>query len=78
LPEGRPYNLGSTQAEQAAYAAPSDRTAYLPPRPSDRFQDTSRAASYDDERTTATRPVSAYAPIDARGPSEFLAGRGLY
>jgi rare lipoprotein A len=78
LPEGRPYNLGSTQAEQAAYATPSARTAYLPPRPSDRFQEGSRAASYEDDRTTATPSVSAYAPIDARGPSEFLAGRGLY
>src|ERR1700729_1472559 len=28
LPEGRPYNLGSTQPEQAAMAAPAERTAF--------------------------------------------------
>ena len=26
----------------------------------------------------ASRPVSAYAPVDPRGPSELLTGRGLY
>src|SRR6201987_1870653 len=28
IPEGRPYNLGSTQPEQAAMAAPAERTAF--------------------------------------------------
>jgi rare lipoprotein A len=40
-----------------------------------------RAVSYenDDRYTPEVRPVSAYAaPIDPRGPSELLAGRGLY
>src|ERR1700742_103626 len=29
MPEGRPYSLGSTQPDQAAYAEPRERTAYL-------------------------------------------------
>jgi rare lipoprotein A len=39
-----------------------------------------RAVSYenDDRYAPDVRPVSAYAPIDPRGPSELLAGRGLY
>jgi rare lipoprotein A len=31
-----------------------------------------------DARSVDARSVSAYAPIDPRGPSELLAGRGLY
>jgi rare lipoprotein A len=39
--------------------------------------DNPRAVSYeDDDRYTG--PTSAYAPIDPRGPSEILSGRGLY
>jgi rare lipoprotein A len=76
LPEGRPYNLGSTQPEQAALARSSERTAYLPRRSKDQFQDESRAASYEDRY--ANRPVSAYAPMDPQIPSEILAGRGIY
>jgi rare lipoprotein A len=39
-----------------------------------------RAVSYDNDGAYApdARSVSAYAPIDPRGPSELLAGRGLY
>jgi rare lipoprotein A len=39
-----------------------------------------RAVSYapDDRYSSGLRPVSAYAPIDPQGPSELLAGRGLY
>jgi rare lipoprotein A len=32
----------------------------------------------DDRYVPDVGPVSAYAPIDPRGPSELLAGRGLY
>ena len=77
LPEGRPYNLGSTQPEQAAMAAPTERTAMARSRGGGQFQDEPRAAFYEPEYRY-TRPVSAYAPIDPQGPSEFLAGRGLY
>ncbi len=40
-----------------------------------------RAVSYDAEGNDVAgdvRPVTAYAPIDQRGPSELLSGRGLY
>ena len=77
IPEGRPYNLGSTQPEQAAMAAPAERTAFARPRGSGQYPQEPRAAFYEPE-DRYSRPVSAYAPIDQRDPSEFLAGRGLY
>jgi len=77
LPEGRPYNLGSTQPEQAAMGAPLERTVVARSRGSGQYQDEPRAAFYEPEYRY-TGPVSAYAPIDPQGPSEFLAGRGLY
>jgi rare lipoprotein A len=76
LPEGRPYNLGSTQPDQTAYAEPQTRTAYVRSRSSGQFQDEARTASYEDRYVT--RPISAYAPVDPEIPSEILAGRGLY
>jgi peptidoglycan lytic transglycosylase len=76
LPEGRPYNLGSTQPDQAAFAASDQRTAYLRSRSND--QDEPRAAYYEPEDRYVTRPVSAYAPVDPQIPSEILSGRGLY
>ena len=75
LPEGRPYNLGSTQPDRA-YAEPPTRTAYVRSRSNDQFQDEARTASYEDRYVT--RPISAYAPVDRQIPSEILAGRGLY
>ncbi|HLJ01340.1 MAG TPA: septal ring lytic transglycosylase RlpA family protein [Bradyrhizobium sp.] len=82
LPEDRPYNLGSTQPEQPAMAAPRERTAFARPRPngqfqSEQFQNEPRAA-FSEPEDRYGRAVSAYAPIDPAGPSEFLAGRGLY
>ncbi|SHN86788.1 septal ring lytic transglycosylase RlpA family protein [Bradyrhizobium erythrophlei] len=76
IPEGRPYNLGSTQPDQAAYVEPQTRTAYMRSRSNDQFQDDARTASYDDRYVT--RPISAYAPVDPQIPSEILAGHGLY
>jgi rare lipoprotein A len=78
LPEGRPYNLGSTQPEQAAYSETRERIAYVRSRSTDQLQDQSRAASYESGDRYVTRPVSAYAPMDPQIPSEILAGRGLY
>jgi rare lipoprotein A len=45
-----------------------------------RIIENSRAVSYenDDRYAPSVRPVTAYAPVDPRGPSELLAGRGLY
>src|SRR5579863_5010466 len=69
IPEGRPYNLGSTQPDQAAYAEPQTRTASMRSRSNDQFQD----EAYDDRYVT--RPVSAYAPVDPQIPSEILSAR---
>jgi rare lipoprotein A len=49
-------------------------------RSSGRVLENPRAVSYegDDRNASGARPVSAYAPVDPHGPSELLAGRGLY
>ena len=78
LPEGRPYDLGSTQPEQAAYAEPQTRTAYMRPRSNDQFQGEPRMADYESQDRYAAPSISAYAPTEPQIPSEILAGRGLY
>jgi rare lipoprotein A len=79
-PEGRPYNLGNTSADLASIAATSEMSASSRRRPGSRIVENPRAVAYDNDGAYApeARPVSAYAPIDPRGPSEILAGRGLY
>jgi rare lipoprotein A len=74
MPEGRPYNLGNTQADYASINATSEMSASSRARPSGRLIDNPRAVSYDSD----SRYSSAYAPVDPRGPSEILSGRGLY
>jgi rare lipoprotein A len=80
MPEGRPYSLGNRSADQASISATSEMSASARARSSGRVLENPRAVSYenDDRYTTGVRPVSAYAPIDPHGPSEVLAGRGLY
>jgi rare lipoprotein A len=80
MPEGRPYSLGNTSADQASISATSEMSASARMRSSSRVLENPRSVSYDndDRYTPDVRPVSAYAPIDPRGPSELLAGRGLY
>ena len=80
LPEGRPYSLGNTSADQASISATSEMSASARSRSSGRVLENPRAVSYeaDDRYSSGVGSVSAYAPIDARGPSELLAGRGLY
>jgi rare lipoprotein A len=80
LPEGRPYSLGNTSADQASISATSEMSASARTRTSGRVLDNPRAVSYeaDDRYSSGVGPVSAYAPIDPQGPSELLAGRGLY
>jgi rare lipoprotein A len=77
MPEGRPYSLGNTQA---SISATSEMSASSRTRSSRRALENPRAVSYEDNDLYATGagPVSAYAPVDPRGPSELLAGRGLY
>jgi rare lipoprotein A len=80
MPEGMPYSLGNTSADQASISATSEMSASARMRSSSRVLENPRAVSYEnDNRYTAdVRSVSAYAPVDPRGPSELLAGRGLY
>ena len=80
MPEGRPYSLGNTPADQASINATSEMSASARARSGGRMLENPRAVSYenDDRYAPGLRPVSAYAPIDPRGPSELLAGRGLY
>jgi rare lipoprotein A len=77
VPEGRPYSLGNTSADLASINATSEMSASSRARLGGR---NARAVSYedDDRYVPAVSPVSAYAPVDPRGPSELLAGRGLY
>src|SRR5437588_311557 len=78
LPEGRPYSLGTTQADYASINATSEMSASS--RSRGRVLDNRRAVSYEDDSRYAApvNPVSAYAPIDPNGPREILSGRGLY
>jgi rare lipoprotein A len=80
MPEGRPYSLGNTPADQASINATSEMSASARARSGGRMLENPHAVSYenDDRYAPDLRPVSAYAPIDPRGPSELLAGRGLY
>ncbi len=80
MPEGRPYSLGNTSADQASISATSEMSASARMRSSGHALENPRAVSYenDDRYAVSVRPVSAYAPIDPHGPSEVLAGRGLY
>jgi rare lipoprotein A len=80
MPEGRPYSLGNTSADQASINATSEMSASARMRPGSRTLENPRAVSYENDGSYApgVRSVSAYAPVDPRGPSELLAGRGLY
>jgi rare lipoprotein A len=78
MPEGRPYNLGNSSADQVSLNATSEMSASSRARSSGRMLDNPRAVSYENDDRYASRPISAYAPIDPQGPSEILSGRGLY
>src|ERR1700686_1247043 len=80
MPEGRPYSLGNTSADMASISATSEISASARSRSTGRSLDNPRAVSYedDDRYAPSSSPVSAYAPIDPRGPSEILSGRGVY
>jgi rare lipoprotein A len=80
MPEDRPYSLGNTSSDLASINATSEMSASARARSAGRLGDNRRAVSYEDDPRYAPemRPVSTYAPIDPRGPSEILAARGLY
>ena len=75
MPEGRPYSLGNTSADYASINATSEMSASS--RSRGRSIENPRAVSYEPDPSYAA-PSSAYFPIDPRGPSEVLSGRGLY
>jgi rare lipoprotein A len=78
MPEGRPYSLGNTSADYASINATSEISASS--RSRGRVLENPQSVSYENDPRYApsVRPVSAYAPVDPRGPSEVLSGRGLY
>jgi peptidoglycan lytic transglycosylase len=78
LPEGRPYNLGYTSADQASTAPVGYTSARS--RSASRAPENSHAAAFEanDRSGFGVRPISAYAPIDQEGPRDLLSGRGLY
>ena len=80
MPEGRPYSLGNTSADHASISATSEMSASARARSSGHVLENPRAVSYENDNRYMpdVRAVSAYAPVDPRGPSELLAGRGLY
>jgi rare lipoprotein A len=83
LPEDRPYNLGNTSDDQASINATSEMSASARRRSSGRALDNPREVSYENDPqyqpdVRSDSAVSAYAPVDRQGPSEILAGRGLY
>src|SRR5882672_8816 len=75
LPEGRPYSLGNTSADYASINATSEMSASS--RSRGRVLENPRAVSYENDANYMA-PSSAYLPVDPRGPSEVLSGRGLY
>jgi rare lipoprotein A len=75
MPEGRPYSLGNTSADYASVNATSEISASS--RPRRRAAENLRAVSYENDAHYAA-PSQAYRPVDPRGPSEVLSGRGLY
>ncbi|MEH6950621.1 septal ring lytic transglycosylase RlpA family protein [Nitrobacter sp. NHB1] len=80
-PDGRPYTLGHTSMDADSINATSEMSASSRVRSHPQRPDNPRAVSYDasgDSVSGDVHPVAAYAPIDPRGPSELLSGRGLY
>ena len=75
MPEGRPYSLGNSSADYASINATSEMSASS--RSRGRALENPRAVSYENDANYAA-PSSAYWPVDPRGPSEVLSGRGLY
>ena len=75
MPEGRPYNLGTTSADMASLNATSDMSASS--RSRGRAVHNTRAVSYEEDGRYAAEnaPSSADGAAEARS---ILSGRGLY
>jgi len=79
LPEGRPYSLGNSSADFASVNATSEMSASARSRVRSRPVTNARAVTYEADGSYASedRAADAAAPV-SNGPSEVLAGRGLY
>jgi rare lipoprotein A len=80
MPQGRPYTLGNTSQDMASINATSEMSASGRVRPGRFAPENRRAVAYEDDGSDVaqTRPITAYAPVDQRVPSELLSGRGIY
>jgi rare lipoprotein A len=78
MPQDRPYSLGDTAADYGSIGEVSEPPSPRRSRSAARVIENPHAVAYEDDARYAVSPVSAYAPIDPRGPSEILFGRGLY
>ena len=76
MPEGRPYNLGNSSADYASINATSEMSASSRSRSRGRSLENARAVSYESDISYA--PRQAFLPVDPRGQSAVLNGRGLY
>ena len=71
----RPYSLGNSSADYASINAKSEMSASS--RSRGRVLENPRAVPSDTDVRDAA-PRAAYLPVNPRGPSEVLSGRGLY
>jgi rare lipoprotein A len=84
MPDERPYTLGNTQADMASVGATSDMTASRRRSTVERYEDRSRAGSYETRRNarSSDTPVAYAPPVYSSGPSGgqsvLFSGRGLY
>jgi rare lipoprotein A len=80
MPEGRPYGLGNSSADLASINATSEMSASSRFRSRGRVLENPHAVSYEDAQASipGAKTVTSVAPVDSRGPSEILSGRGLY
>jgi rare lipoprotein A len=78
MPQDRPYSLGDAAANYAPISGPSELAPPTRSRSVARVIENPHAVAYEDDERSAMSPVSAYAPINPRGPNEVLFGRGLY
>jgi rare lipoprotein A len=76
---GRPYTPDHTAMDVASISADSEMSASGRTPAHRQALEGPREVSYGEgDGTGHVRPVTAYAPVDQRGPSELLSGRGLY
>ena len=76
MPEGRPYNLGSSSADMASLNATSEMSASG--RSRGRVLQNARAVSYDEDGRYVSENAQGYASDGAAEARSILSGRGLY